>query len=65
LAPNDATPHFEVGVALKEAKDYNAAEAELRKAAKLAPTDRQVQRQLAAVIALNIVHHPAKAGVAL
>lgn len=65
LAPNDPTPHFEAGLALKEAKDYNAAEAELRKAAKLAPQDRQVQRQLAAVIALNIVHHPVEAGVAL
>jgi tetratricopeptide (TPR) repeat protein len=60
LAPNDATPHFEVGLALKEARDYNAAEAELRKAAKLAPKDRHIQRQLAAVIALNIVHHTEK-----
>lgn len=58
LAPNDAAPHFELGLALKEAKDFNAAEAELRKAARLSPKDRQIQRQLAAVIALNIVHHP-------
>jgi tetratricopeptide (TPR) repeat protein len=65
LAPNDATPHFEVGMALKEAKDFNAAEAELRKAARLAPKDRQIQRQLAAVIALNIVHHPVEVGAAL
>jgi tetratricopeptide (TPR) repeat protein len=64
LAPNDATPHFEMGLALKEAKDFNAAEAELRKAATLAPKDRLIQRQLAGVIALNIVHRPIEAGVA-
>ncbi len=58
LAPNDAAPHFEAGLALKEGKDYSAAEAELRKAAKLAPKDRQIHRQLAAVIALNIVYQP-------
>lgn len=64
-APNEAKPHFEAALALKDAKDYNGAEAALRKAAKLAPKDRQIQRQLAAVIALNIVHHPQEAGIEL
>jgi tetratricopeptide (TPR) repeat protein len=58
IAPNSAQPHIEAALALKEAKDYDAAEGELRKAAKLAPKDRSIQRQLAAVIALNLIHHP-------
>ncbi len=64
LAPNDAIPHLELGLMLKDAKDYNGSEAELRKAAKLAPKDRQIQRQLAGVIALNLVHHPSTAAAA-
>jgi len=60
LSPNDATPHFELALLWKEVKDYSAAEVELRKAANLAPKDRQIQRQLAAVIAMNFVHHPAE-----
>ncbi|MGH2582027.1 MAG: tetratricopeptide repeat protein [Anaerolineales bacterium] len=63
-APHEMKPHWEAGLALKEAKDYAGAEAELRKAAHLAPTDPQVQRQLAAVIALNMVHKTQEAGVA-
>jgi tetratricopeptide (TPR) repeat protein len=63
LAPKDAAPHLEIGLALKEAKDFDGSEAELRRAAHLSPKDRHIQRQLAGVIALNIVHHPAEAGV--
>jgi tetratricopeptide (TPR) repeat protein len=62
-APLSAAPHFEAGLALKDTKDYTAAEIELRKAAKLAPKDRNAQRQLAAIIALNLVHHRQEAGV--
>lgn len=62
-APKDAAPHYEAALALKEAKNYDAAERELRAAAKLSPKDRNIQRQLAAVIALNIVHHRQEAGV--
>lgn len=65
LAPQMAEPHFEAGLALKEAKDYSAAEIELRQAARLEPKDRNIQKQLAAVIALNLVHHPAAVGVEL
>jgi tetratricopeptide (TPR) repeat protein len=64
LAPSAPEPHYEAGLALKEAKDYAAAESELRQAAHLAPKDRTIQRQLATVIALNLVHHQ-EAGVAL
>jgi tetratricopeptide (TPR) repeat protein len=63
VAPLSPMPHFEAGLALKDAKDFTAAENELRKAAKLAPKDRNVQRQLAALIALNLVHHRQEAGV--
>ncbi|MEX2161675.1 MAG: tetratricopeptide repeat protein [Anaerolineales bacterium] len=65
MAPESAAPHYEAGLALKEAKDYSAAESELRQAARLAPKDRTIQRQLATVIALNLVHHRQEAGVEL
>lgn len=57
-APKDAQPHFQAALALKEAKDYAAAEKGLRRAAELAPSNRSIQRQLAALIALNLVHQP-------
>jgi tetratricopeptide (TPR) repeat protein len=55
-APNDAQPHLQAAMAHKEAKDYVAAEKGLRLAADLAPKDRFIQRQLAALMALNFVH---------
>lgn len=61
-APRDAEPHLQAALALKEAKDYAAAEEALRKAADLAPKDRGIQRQLAAVIALNLVHQSEQIG---
>jgi hypothetical protein len=42
---------------LKESKDYVNAEIMLRKAASFAPKDIGIQRRLAAMIALNLVHH--------
>jgi Flp pilus assembly protein TadD len=54
---------LQAGLALKEAKDYAAAETELRLAAELAPKDARIQRQLAGLIALNLVHQPEKIGV--
>lgn len=63
VAPRDAEPHLQAGLVLKEAKDYSAAEAELRRAAELAPKDPRIQRQLAGLIALNLVHQPDKIGV--
>jgi tetratricopeptide (TPR) repeat protein len=61
-APNDAQPHLLAAQALKEAKDYAAAEKGLRRAAELAPSDRSIQRQLASLIALNLVHQPEQIG---
>ncbi|MCL4256890.1 MAG: tetratricopeptide repeat protein [Anaerolineales bacterium] len=57
-APHSPQPHLQAAQALKDVKDYNAAEAALRKAAQLAPRERSIQRQLAAVIALNLIHQP-------
>jgi tetratricopeptide (TPR) repeat protein len=64
IAPHNAQPHIESALALKEAKDYYAAEKQLRLAAKLAPKDRSIQRQLAAVIALNLIHQPQEVSAA-
>jgi tetratricopeptide (TPR) repeat protein len=64
IAPHNAQPHIESALALKEAKDYYAAEKQLRLAAKLAPKDRTIQRQLAAVIALNLIHQPQEVSAA-
>lgn len=65
IAPQLAEPHYEAGLAMKEAKDYAGAEIELRHAARLAPKERDIQKQLAAVIALNLVHQPAHVGAEL
>lgn len=61
-APQAAAPHYEAALALKDAKDYPAAEQALRRAANLAPRDRDIQRQLAAVMAMNLVQQPQSIG---
>ncbi|MCW5878743.1 MAG: tetratricopeptide repeat protein [Anaerolineales bacterium] len=61
-APQAAAPHYEAALALKDAKDYPAAEEALRQAANLAPRDRDIQRQLAAVMAMNLVQQPQTIG---
>jgi tetratricopeptide (TPR) repeat protein len=58
IAPRDPRPHYQAGLALKEGKDFQRSEAMLRQAANLAPDDVLVRRQLAQVVALNLVHHP-------
>ena len=45
------------GVALKEGKDYKRSEKMLRQAAHLAPDDVVIRRQLAQVVALNVVYN--------
>ena len=49
--------HYNAGIAYKECKDYKNAEAMLRQAAQLDPNDTMIRRQLAGVIALNLVHN--------
>jgi tetratricopeptide (TPR) repeat protein len=56
IAPHDPRPHYLAGLALKEGKDYKRSEIMLRQAAHLAPDDLLVRRQLAQVVALNVVH---------
>jgi tetratricopeptide (TPR) repeat protein len=58
IAPRDPRPYLQAGLALKEGKDYLEAEAMLRRAADLAPNDTMIRRQLAGVIAINLVHNP-------
>jgi tetratricopeptide (TPR) repeat protein len=57
LAPQDPRPHLQAGLALKDGKNYLDAESMLRRAAELAPKDVSIRRQLAAVVALNLVHN--------
>ena len=56
IAPKDPRPFLAAGLLLKDGKDYTASESMLRKASALAPKDVFIQRQLAAVIALAIIH---------
>jgi tetratricopeptide (TPR) repeat protein len=56
IAPDDPRPYLHTGILLKESKDYLGAEAMLKKAAALAPDDVNIKRQLAAIIAMAIIH---------
>jgi Flp pilus assembly protein TadD len=57
IAPQDARPFFQAGLALKASRDYESAENMLRRAAELSPDDLTIHRQLAALVALNLVHN--------
>lgn len=57
LAPHDPRPYLQAGLALKDGKSYLDSERMLRRAAELAPKDVTIRRQLAAVVALNLVHN--------
>jgi len=57
IAPNDYRPYYQAGLALKDSKDYLEAETMFRRAAHLAPNELNIHRQLAAVVALNLVHN--------
>ncbi|MCH7662540.1 MAG: tetratricopeptide repeat protein, partial [Chloroflexi bacterium] len=56
IAPHDPRPFVETGLAMKESKDFANAESMLRTASALAPKDPVIQRSLAAIVALNLVH---------
>jgi tetratricopeptide (TPR) repeat protein len=55
--PSDPRPYYQAGLLLKSSRDYSAAESMLRKAAEKAPDDIDIHRQLAALVALNLVHN--------
>jgi protein O-GlcNAc transferase len=58
IAPQDPRPYKQAGLLLKESKDYAAAEAMFRQAYALDSKDISIQRQLATVIALALIHQP-------
>ncbi len=58
ITPGDPRAYYQAGLTLKETKDYPNAEVMLRNAAQLAPEDISIQRQLGAIVALNLVHNP-------
>jgi tetratricopeptide (TPR) repeat protein len=64
IAPQDYRPFYNAAIMLRDGKDYVAAEALLRKAAELAPSDVNIRRQLGAVITLNLIHNSQEASTA-
>ncbi len=56
LNPENSQAYFKAGIIYKELKDYPTAEQMLRQAARLEPNNLAIQRQLGAVIALNLIH---------
>lgn len=57
IYPTDPRPYYQAGLLLKASRDYPAAESMLRRAAEKAPDDITIHRQLAALVALNLVHN--------
>ena len=57
IAPEDPRPYFQSAQAYKACRDYLGAERMLRRAADLAPEDLGIHRQLAALVALNLIHN--------
>ena len=55
---NDNHPRgfYKAGLLLRDQKDYQGAEKMLKIASSLLPKDANIRRQLAGVIALNLVH---------
>lgn len=53
----DPRPYYFAGMALKECKDYAAAEAMLKQAKRCAPEDSNIIRQLGVVTAMNLINH--------
>ncbi|GAB4476557.1 MAG: hypothetical protein Kow0088_14480 [Anaerolineales bacterium] len=56
LNRENSLAYFKSGVVYKELKDYPNAEQMLRQAARLEPENLAVQRQLGAVVALNLIN---------
>jgi tetratricopeptide (TPR) repeat protein len=54
---SDPRPYYHAGLALKDCKDYSAAEIMLKQAKKYAPDDVNIIRQLGAVTALNLINN--------
>ena len=57
MVNNDPRPYLRAAAAYKESRDYRNAEFMLRQASQLSPSDQNIRRQLAGVVALNIVNN--------
>ena len=57
MIEKDPRPYIQASAAYKESRDYRNAEFMLRQAAQLSPSDQSIRRQLAAVVALNLVNN--------
>jgi len=57
MVEKDPRPYIQASAAYKESRDYKNAEFMLRQAAQLSPSDQSIRRQLAAVVALNLVNN--------
>ncbi len=53
---NDYRAFYKTGLLLRDLKDYQSSEKMLRIASSLSPKDTNIRRQLAGVIALNLIH---------
>jgi superkiller protein 3 len=63
LEPGNARAYFQAGQILKEIKDYAAAQEMLQYAARFDPDNHAIRRQLAGLVALNLVHNPKEKAV--
>ena len=54
-APNDPRVYYQAGIVFKQSHNYKEAESMLQKAASLAPGDIQIKRQLASIMAANLM----------
>lgn len=57
MVGKDPRPYLQASSAYKESRDYRNAEYMLRQAAQLSPSDQSIRRQLAAIVALNLVNN--------
>lgn len=57
ISPTDPRPYYQAGILLKASRDYPAAESMLRRAAQRAPDDISIHRQLAGLVAINLIHN--------
>lgn len=57
MVGKDPRPYIQASAAYKESRDYRNAETMLRQAAQLSPSDQSIRRQLAAIVALNLVNN--------
>lgn len=55
MVSSDPRPYIHLATAYKDSRDYKNAEEMFRKAAQISPNDPSIRRQLAAIVALNLV----------